>query len=312
MTIVPIYSGSVGINNKIPAHRLFYDRETGVAALETAEDVLIDRTGEIVSRRGTNQLYSGSYHSLFPGMDWGLVAKDRDDDTAIYKVVVSGGGAVSLDGVASGFAKGRKFDFCRVIDAVFYTNGSENGMFTQDCMSVAWKESAWANDESKVQWAAPPPADHLGYNAGRIYFSIGNVLYYTEFGHLGLYDLASDGEQFPSKILVIAPAADGLYVSTQEAIYFLTGLNPKEWTSRQVANYPALEWGKFHGTVDPSFFGFETNVPSSLLTTVNGPVLCLPSGQIVNLIDKNVTLPHCSGAGAIAVFDETLIIQTTA
>lgn len=316
MLTIPIYTGSIGINNTVAPHRLSFDKETGVAALEAATDVLIDRTGEIVTLGGTTLIESGDFQHVFPGDNWGLVAKNRTSDTAIYQVLVSEIGAVTLNGILSGLTKGALIDFCRVNNSVFMTNTFMTCMITEDGVVVAWTESTWANSRGIKGFIAPPSIgiEHLGYNAGRIYFSTSDsygkhLLQYTEYGHLGLYDPATNGEQFESKILAIAPAADGLYVSDRKAIYFLSGLNPHKWTSKKVTDYPAKEWGKFHGVVDPSRFGLATNIPASLLATKNGPVICLPGGQVVNLIDKKVIMSDCPNDGAIAVFDETLIIQ---
>jgi len=303
---VTAYSGGTGINNKIKPHRLPYDPETGVSAFEDAEDVIIDSTGGAVARRGTTEIESGEYHSLFPGNDWGLVAKNRTSDTALYRVDVSGTNT-TLTGVQSGFTKGAKFDFCRVGDAIFYTNGFGIGMITSDCFFVDWKESSRTSTKNFVDI---PVSEHLCYNAGRIFFSLDDMIYYTEFGHLGLFNHAINGERFLSKVLVMAPVTDGLYISDRNAVYFLAGLNPKEWKSRKVLDYPAKEWGKYHGTVNPYLLGFDTNIPSTVLATKNGPVLCLPSGNIENLIERNIVMPDCPEVGAIAVFDETLIIQT--
>ncbi len=310
MSIVKIFSGAIGVNNKIQPQRLHYDPESGVSALEWAENVFIDPTGAIVARRGYEKQEDGVFHSLYPGKDWGLVVKDRDNDSALYKVVVSDSGNVSLEGIRSGMAKGRKLDYCFANGFIFYANGYENGMVTPDGVSVPWKENQWFNEQTIVGFTAPPPAEHLAYNAGRIFFSTENVLNYTEFGMLGLYDPARNGEQFNGRIRAIIPAPDGLYVSTNMAIYFLAGLNPKKWTSRQVLGYPALEWGVGREPVKPNLFGLEPGYPAYVAATVNGPVIFLAGGQVYNLIEKNIKLPDCPQTGALAVFDETLIIQT--
>lgn len=313
MKTKPLFNGGIGINNKVVAHRLKYDEENGIVAFEDAVDVFVDRTGELVSKRGSTVGIAGAFHSMFPGQDWGLAALDRpnpDDDTAIYQVFITNTGNMSLSGIRSGLAKGKRIDFCGVNGAIFYVNGHQNGMITKEGISVPWKESVWPDDRTTTGFVRPPVADKLGYNAGRIYLGIGNEIIYTEFAHLGLYDPATDGEQFPTRILVIAPAADGMYVSDEEAIYFLSGLDPADWSSKKVADYPALEWGKFLGTVNPKLLGFGSNVPCSLLATREGPVLCLPGGQLENLIDMNVTMPGCPDQGCIGLFDETLIIQT--
>jgi hypothetical protein len=129
---------------------------------------------------------------------------------------------------------------------------------------------------------------------------------------VGIYDPAINGEHFPGgRIILIAPVQDGIYVSTEKAIYFLSGLNPKEWACTAVCEYPAVEWARCQTLVDPTFFGFETNAPSPIIGTVNGPLLLFSSGKTVNLIDKNIFMPtNCERIGSICLFDESLIIQS--
>jgi len=306
----PLYSGAIGINNKVSPHRLKYDPELGVAALESANDVLIDRSGEIVARRGMVESESGAYHSLYPAFEGGLVVRDRDSDSALYAISVDSNGNTELSGIRSGLTKGARMDYCTTPLGICYTNGYQNGMVGSDLASSPWTESEWEDRETTAGFLATPVSSHIGYLAGRVYFFIGNVLGYTEFGKSGIYDPAINGEQFPSKGLMIVPTVDGLYVSDTQSIYFLTGLDPHQWSSRKITDYPALEWGVSHKPVDPSFFGFETNVPSHIIATKRGPAMCLPSGNLINLIDKNITMPDCPNLGALAVFDETLIIQS--
>lgn len=311
MPIASVYSKSIGINNKIAAHRLPYDESTGVSAFEYADNVLVDRTGEVVSRRGTKVIDSDAFHSLFSLGDFGLVCKDRASDTAIYQVNVAATGDVILSGLFSGFTQGAKFDFCKVNGTVLYTNGYGHGAISESLQLSGWPTNAWPDDATFADFADVPVPDHLGYNAGRVYFSVGNVIHYTEYGQPGIYDPATNGERFNSKILLIAPAVDGVYVSDEEAIYFLAGLDPHGWKMRKVVDYPALEWGLLKKAVNPSHLGIESNIPSILIATKNGPLVCMASGQVVNLVDKAITLPDCKGGGSIMMVDETLIIQST-
>ncbi|RLB91835.1 MAG: hypothetical protein DRH10_00885, partial [Deltaproteobacteria bacterium] len=59
---IPIYTGSVGINNRVPPVRLPFDQETGITALEKAEDVLINPSGQITTLRGRELVVLGPYH----------------------------------------------------------------------------------------------------------------------------------------------------------------------------------------------------------------------------------------------------------
>jgi len=310
-----LYHASVGINNKVTPHRLKYDPETGICALEQAENVIINSTGEVVTRKGYSLSWDNPCHSVFSCGNWGLVAGDRVSDTAVYKVTVNNG-AIVTTGIQAGFVKGRHIEFCDVAGLTFYANGFNKGLFDKSGNHQEWTESNWPSDETHGQFTSPPNnIEKLAYNAGRIFFATEDnghyLINYTEYGLLGTYDLVSDGEQLPSRIIFMDAVSDGLYVSDEKHIYFLQGLDPHKWTCKIVTSYPAKEWGKHHGWVDPSDFGIENNRPSRLVATVNGPVLLMPGGSIINLIDKGVTMPvNCSGPGAIGVFDKTLVIQS--
>jgi hypothetical protein len=311
-TVKNIFRGGLGINNKVAPERLRFDPELGIMAFESAENVLVDQSGAVVGLQGSVKIKDGQFHSILSGKEYGYIVQNfpKYNDSHIMRIDINSSG-LSLTGVRSGLSMAR-MDWCWVNGLVFYSNGHENGMI-QGTMSLPWKESISSDEQDNVQYGIPV-AEHLGYNAGRIFMSYTDpdgkhILAFTKFGKYGLRDIARDAEQFPTRILMYIPAADGHYISDEENIYFLSGLNPESWTLRKVAGYPVLEWGLHNGTVDPSFLGFDTNVPSMLVATANGPCLLMPSGQIVNLIDKAVTMPDCINAG-IALLDETLIIQT--
>jgi len=307
---VNIYKSGIGINNKIKEHRLPFNEESGVSAFKDAENIVVDPTGEAVALKGTSEIASGDYHSIFPGEEWGLIALNRTNDTAIYKVDVSETGATVLTGIQSGFTRGARFDFCKPDDYlnIYYTNGFGRGTITPDCTFIDWTESNRTSETKN--FAVIPIPDHICYAFGRIFFSVDNVIYYTEYGHLGMYDQSVNGEQLPSKIIAMVPTVDGIYVSDRDSIHFLNGLNPKKWNAVRVLDYPAKEWGTYPNKINPYLLGFDTNTPCGVLATKRGPVICLPSGNIENLIEGSINMPDCPDIGAIAVFDETLIIQT--
>lgn len=315
MKRITLYAGGIGINNKVAPYRLALN-ENGVNAFEQAVDMLVSRTGEIVTRKGTTEEFAGEFHSLYSTeKDWGLVVKNNTIDASLYQVIVSDNGSVDLVGIWSGLAYNARLDYCNAAGDIFYVNGTQRGKINKNGVRENWTSSQWPNDRSNVGFTdLPQNIDHIAFNSGRIYFSWSdggrNLLGYTEYGMLGIYDPATNAEQFSSKVIAIVPTSDGLYVSDSENIYFLAGLDPHKWTMRKATDYPALEWGESSKQVDPSFLGYDTNVPSSLLATSNGPIICMPSGVVSNLIDKQVTMSDCQLKGSLAVFDETLVIQS--
>jgi len=112
---------------------------------------------------------------------------------------------------------------------------------------------------------------------------------------------------------MIAAVQTGAFISTTKAVYFVSGTEPKKWEMKKVLEYPALEYGRNQGGINPSHLGFETKQLSVLFATANGPVVGLPDGTAVNLVDKNIHFPDCGQrTGAIMVVDESMVIQTQA
>jgi len=305
-----LYSGALGVNNKIVPHRLPYDPKTGVAALEEAIDVLIGRTGEIVTRRGTQKVQTGSFHSFFGLGDGSFyVVEERTEDSALFKAVPNADGTLELYGIISGLSLNSRMDFVMVANRVLYCNGHQNGVLEND-VSRAWDSQDWTGPDSTIEMVKPPVGDHIDFLSGRALLSKDDELFYSEHGLIGLVDEAGSRVRMEGKIIMICAVQTGVYISDTKAVYYLSGVNPKEWICKKVLNYPVIEWGKEHNLVDPSLFGLESFGLSCLFATVNGPVIGLPDGTAINLIDKVLTMPDCKKqSGSIMVVDETTILQ---
>lgn len=87
-----------------------------------------------------------------------------------------------------------------------------------------------------------PPARVLEYFNGRLYGAVGGVVFYSDPYNYELSDLRQNMLPFSSTVNMIARVVDGLYVGTDTATYFLSGLDPAEFQRRLVAPYGTL-WG---------------------------------------------------------------------
>ena len=181
-----LYSGGVGINNKVVSHRLDFG-ESGVSALEDATDILVGRTGEVVTRRGTSLLEAGVFHSTFKTDGGFYVVKDRDSDSALYRAVVQSNGDITLNGIRSGLSKGNRMSFCVLGDKTYYTNGSDRG-FLQIDTSSDWTDSEWTGGDSNRSFNETPVGNHIDVLSGRIALSVGEEIFWTEYGLPGLVD----------------------------------------------------------------------------------------------------------------------------
>ena len=85
----------------------------------------------------------------------------------------------------------------------------------------------------------PPPGQALCLHNGRIYIADGPVVWYTDALRYGLY--RPDRAFLPSaeEVRVLASVADGLYVATETATWFVSGIDTEAFNQRQILPYGA-------------------------------------------------------------------------
>jgi len=310
VTKATIYSGSIGLNNKVLPHRLPFDGK-GVSALETATDFVIGRNGEAVTRRGISLAESGAFHSMYQWSGGFYVVKDRNEDSALYFVRVSDSGDLSLSGVRSGLSQGAKIDYAPLGDKLFYSNGYERGYLTVSDGSEAWPTNT-ARETTREMVSLPVPK-HLDLLSGRMVVSSGDEIFYSEYGKPGIYDAVKSRRHFETDVIMVYAVSTGVFVSQTDSVWFVSGVDPSPstLTARKVLEYPAVEYCRVPGTVNPMDYGFDSSLPAALFGTIRGPVVGFQDGTCINLIDNNVTMPDCgTHDGAIMVVDDSLILQT--
>lgn len=310
---ITIFRSCGGTNNKVDAARIKFDPETGVIDLEGSKDMLIDKSGGLGTMRGTTLVAAGSFLSAYPAADGSsfYAVKNWSRDSTIEKVIPRADGSIELVGMRAGLTHGARMDFCLVDGLIYYMNGFELGVLTGD-KSKPWPVSMWPRrHESTTQFVAVSAGNHLDMLGGRFIISYGNEIKYTELDLWGIIDENQNWRKMESRVLMVYAVGTGVFVSDEKAVYFFEGLNPNKWRARQVLTYPAIEFGRMPGLIDPSNLGFDTSSPSALFKTTKGLVVGLPDGQAINLIDKKVKMPQngCN-FGSIMVVDETTIISS--
>ena len=309
---VTICRYTTGINNKVDPARIPYDPETGVTGLENCTDMLIDIAGGMSTRRGSDLVESGDFHSGYFLADGSFYAvKNRTTDSALYKVDPQPDGTVSVTGIRSGLTIGALMSYRLVDGKIYYMNGYERGVLSGDASDL-WPTSIWPDEDTADNFVDAPIGSHVDMLSGRFLIAVGKELQYTEAGFYGLMDGAINYRVFESEIILIVAVDTGVYVSDEKAVYFLDGRNPEEWILLKVLDYPAIPYCRNQELVDPSQYGLESTRPSALFGTVNGLVIGLPDGTPFNLIDKKVVMTSGYSHGSIMVVDETTIIQSGA
>lgn len=152
-----------------------------------------------------------------------------------------------------------------------------------------------------TQWLDAPPAGQcLAFYRGRIYIAAGPYLYATSPHGLEYCDLrdylAIDG----SRINVLLPVDGGLFVGTEQGVYFLAGAALAEHSlvaksaARAVAGSGVLADGqKVTGRAELA------GVKVVLLTTSDGVLLGLSDGSMANLTQERYQFAAGQRAAAI-------------
>jgi len=288
METVPIFRGSSGLNTTVDPVRIGFNAETGVTDLAIAVNVVHDKTGRPSRRPGYTALQTGAFHSLF--CDDGECCVGQGN--LLYLV----NSDYTLTGIRSGMS-GNWIDYAQVGPRIYYCNGIENGII-ENRLSYSWPENTYVGPETTRQFFPAPVGQHLAHFSGRMYIAEGGTLWYSEPYAYGLYDKARGFVPFTSRIIMVEPVENGLFVSDKKAIWFLEGTNPKEFTITQKTNFPALEWSASIERVEIANMGFDVTGLGVLFGSTKGALLGMPSGQIINLTEEKAIYPSIGSRGA--------------
>ncbi len=280
-------SGTSGLNTVADPVRVRYDREAGVSDLAVAVNIDIDQSGRPSRRQGFSKAQSGNFHSLF--CDGGDCYVGRDGD--LFRV----GSDLSLTGVRSGLAGGR-IHYCQVLNEVYYSNGKENGIL-QGSLSRPWPTGSYHGPDTNRHFSGPPVGIHLALYRARIFIAEGNVLWWSEPHQYGLFDQAKGFARFGTDIIMVAPVANGLFVSDRTKTVFLRGV-PGEFVQEQVCTYPAIEHTLAIDKVEGLEIGLQSPGLCRLWASPEGAMLGTAEGQLINLNKEKVIYDENVSQGA--------------
>jgi hypothetical protein len=197
--------------------------------LEAAVNVDIDDVGQIHRRRGYTRVAGGNFHSLYSD-ETGLVLAVKDNtlgviyDNYVFEPLLPSAGSDPLD-------------YVRVGETVYFSSAVASGKIGSDLVVSRWGEQVapgtWLSPVVRPTStlgmvkgkliSAPPMATALTYFNGRIYLANENVVWATELYLYDYVDKTKNFLQFESDITMLATVADGIYVGTKDAVWFLSG-----------------------------------------------------------------------------------------
>jgi hypothetical protein len=277
---ITIFKGTTGLNTVDDPVRI------EPTDLQSAVNITIERSGRVRTRNGLTELQTGAYHSLFcAGKDCFVVSGD-----SLYQVATDG----SLTGIRSGLAD-RRMDFTQVGDLTYYVNGIDKG-YVKAGVSYVWSKGTYTGPESTRFFTGPPDGDHIEALAGRMFVSKDNVLWFSELFNFDLFDQAQGFVQYQTKVLFIQAVRTGLYVSTENSIYFLA-FQDGVLMSRMVLPYPGIEWTNTKTDLTPADVGIESSGALAAWASREGAVIGTGDGVAININRKKIIYPESAKGG---------------
>jgi hypothetical protein len=290
--LITLFSGTSGLDNRIDPNVMIKD-ERGHLPLSACSNTVVDDSGIPSRRSGFSTLYSGSYHSLTTVGNNVFVVEDRASDAAIFKV----GSDNSLFGVRSGLTLCSRMCFLQSGDDVYYTNGHEKGII-RGGVSRAWFKGDYDDLDTTRVLSSPPTGNHLCIYNGRMLISEGSVAWFSDYGRYDLYEKSRSFFRYHTPIRMLCRVSDGVYVSSSEHIYFVSGEFPESITSKLVSNRPAIEWSDVSNLLDPVDTGLKDPSLCALWVDTEGVCLGLPGGVIIQVNKDKIRYPGGLSVGA--------------
>lgn len=296
-----VVSAFAGLRNTVSPERL------APGELELAVNIDIDDAGQVRRRRGQTRKAVGDFHSLWaaPG---GRVLVVRDGQLGLlasdYTLTV-------IDPDAGAAPVG----YVEVGDTIFYSSRDVSGKILGDNSRVGWGaqdgSTRWVSPVvrptetlgaiSGRMLAAPPKASLLGAWNGRIYLADGPYLWATELFLFDYVDKTRNFLQFESEITVLAAVDDGIYVGTQDALYFLTGQFGKGMVRRTALLSPVVRGSAVRLPTNLTEAGLKRGgdtFAAVMLLAQAGVITCMSNGQVQNATTGRVEFPVAQEAAA--------------
>jgi hypothetical protein len=294
----------VGLKNTVDRERL------GPDELELAVNIDLDDLGQIHRRKGYKLAAAGNYGSLF-----------RSNEGIVYGVKNGSLGIInpdfSFDALQGGYSNATVC-YVQVGTNIYFSSGDAglSGIINQ----VARTVGPWGSEPDIFLSPVvnptltlpairgrligkPPLATSLAYFNGRIYLAQGFTLWATELFLYNFVEKVTNFLPFEAGITMVGSVTDGLYVGTQEGVWFLSGPF-KEMKRVRVMDSPVLSGSLAYipqELANPPQVGLDQNTAvavSLLFMTEAGYCTGRDSGQCYNETEAKVIFPSAVSAAA--------------
>ena len=235
MKRIPIFRNALGWNNKVDPVELAYDAETGSSELAVAYNVDVSRRGRVSRRKGfVKRVDLAGIHSLFSCPFVTLFCAGD----GVYKLNED----FSYNLIADGAPEGVRTSYAEVNRVVYAINPGMKIKVVDGVVSAFVREGSYVGPVTIRQYMDPPTGSHIAYYSSRMYIAKDNVLWASDPAAFAWFNKGNGFRQFESRITMLRPVTTGIYVSTENGVWYLYGKTFNEMQQKLVFSYPAVEW----------------------------------------------------------------------
>ena len=267
---VILFRAVAGLNTKSDPVRLAAD-ENGVRDLARAVNVTVQPSGRIGRRQGAALLASGDFKSGWGnGRDIGFCVSNN----IIYQINTDNSLTILTEILTE------HLSFAPWGHRIYWTSGAEMG-YVEGRENHAWEQSEYFGPDTDRVFTGPPLGQLLARFHDRMLIAVDDTIYPSEPFQPHLYWL-ENYVRFPGRIRLLAPVDDGVWVSDEERLYFVAGLDPDEQNVIEKTTYPAHAGAP--ATVMPGTLPYQ-ELPQGRtykIMTERGICLIGPAGLFIN------------------------------
>lgn len=279
--------------------------------------MLIGRAGELYSRLGSRQLFAdGSCHSPIDTPSGLLFACDKNDGlgTAIMQGSLDATGSLTISEIARIQYPDNWLSWFKLAGDYWFSTEQERGIITADHQLTSWPNSTeMMAGNNTMKYARLPFGRHIERHGKSVISATGRAVFFSEPGQETLMRELENLWPAEGSVKMLASVQEGLYVSDDRSIWFLSGLDCRKWISRKILNCPAIEYCKIYGLVDSIALGFDSPALGTVFMTTQGPVFGFPDGTVMNLTSQQFAFPKNCGQtkGSMILVNESMLIIST-
>ena len=246
---INIFSSTIGINNSDAPTEVAFNRETGNVELVVGMNVDVTMRGKIQRRKGYYSVSSKSYHNFYNVDNKFCVCTSRSNP-GVWSIARKDGSNIAFADLNKSLSSPElKISYSRSLNNLYWSNSVENGIIdlkkfeSKDTTSFyGWEyDGNYIGPKTGKALFSPPPGHIIFIFKGRMYVVQDSVIWYSEPFSFSQFRMATNFVPFKSRIRMVAPTREGMFVSDESDTYFVRGVNPKEFQLEHICSYPAVE-----------------------------------------------------------------------